>query len=84
MSPIRKAIGELQGRAAFAEARALRTTNPADIGAANNELSELRTAAVALEERVEELMDGSAGVGPADDCRKALGHITRRLVAIGG
>lgn len=81
MVPIRREIGELQRRAAFAEPRALRS-NPGDKGV-QNEISELKTAVVALQERVEEIMGGAGGFGPADDCRKALAHITRRLVAMG-
>ena len=74
---MRDDIGELQKRVAFVEARARSTRSDAD--AVMTEIETIKTAIASSSARLDELMRGEVGVGPAEDCRKALMHLSRRL-----
>jgi uncharacterized coiled-coil DUF342 family protein len=80
MLDVRREIGQLQKRAAFAEARARSTRCDADT--VITEIQEIRRCLMATYDRVDELMRGRESVGPSDDCRKALMHISTRLASI--
>lgn len=80
MLEVRREIGHLQKRAAFAEARARSTRAAADT--VLTEIQEIRRSLIATYDRVDKLMQGQKSVGPSDDCRKALRHISTRLASI--
>jgi hypothetical protein len=77
---MRSEIGELQKRAAFLEARARSTRFDAD--AVMPELENIKAAIASSSARLDELMQGQVGVGPAQDCRKALMHLSLRLSSL--
>ena len=74
----RKTISALQSRLAYAAARAI-SNRPPDRSETDLEYSAVRALVVAEAERVETLMKGCPGVGPADDCRRALVSLLSRL-----
>ena len=80
MLPIRREIGELQRRAAFAEARARSTRIDAD--SVITEIEDIKRAVTTVRDRVEDLMQEEPGVGPGEDCRKALVHLSQRLASV--
>lgn len=81
MLAVRRQIGELQKRAAFVEARAMSArafdaeAAGADVGQILNDVADIRVG-------IEAVMQGVTGVGPAEDCRKALNHLCARLATI--
>lgn len=81
LSLLRKQIGDLQKRTAFAEARA---TSPRthDTGTLSAEVDDITLEIKLALDQIEELMQGSPGVGPAEDCRKALRHLSGKLAAL--
>lgn len=78
---VRRQIEGLQKRVAFVEARA-RSTRPIGIEEIASEAGEIRKAARAALQEIAALMGGADGVGPAQDCRKALAQIEERLKAL--
>ena len=81
LTPVRKQIGRLQGRAAFVEARA-RSTRSMSVEECAAEVGDIRKGLAAAGNLIAELMLGDLGVGPAEDCRKALVHIEQRLASL--
>lgn len=77
---MRREIGELQKRVAFVEARARSTRTDAD--AMMSEIEIMKRAITSSAARIDDLMQGAPGVGPAEDCRKALTHMLERLASI--
>lgn len=77
MVPYRRRIGELQGRAAFAIARAASDRAPSH-GALEAEFDMIREAIARLQEEIEAVAPGS-DLGPADNCRRALQVLEDRL-----
>ena len=80
---VRRQIGELQKRAAFAEARATsRRRHNGGIGDAD--VDEIKRILKSTQDQIDELMQGVVGLGPAEDCRKALRQVSHKLASIQG
>jgi hypothetical protein len=78
LAPVRRGIGELQDRAAFILAR-MGSKQGCPPDQAKADLTRLRSTLDELTKMIEQLMNGTRGVGPADDCRRALNEIRERL-----
>lgn len=80
MLTFRKRIGELQGRVAFAVARAVSGRTPAH-GELEGELGAIRASVAALLGEIDTAVP-EVSAGPADNCRRAMTVLVERLDSI--